>query len=207
MMEAASITPNQSQPSSPNYFKDAFGAVDLKKLAKSKINSLTSSVKFKAVLKQIFKDGDRNNNGAIEKDEIYEIILLMYLELAQFSKINKKLIPKKDYVYFLFEKFDSDKSNNLSFEQFEALSIILLEGAVYGMTTQFVCGHLIGPSLSLIIVYVMSFNPHQLVQFLLKIDIIKMIIVTIVNMLILPYVVDAYEALIKRKATNSQSNY
>ena len=116
-----------------------------RKFAQSKLNSFTGSPRFKAKLKKIFNTVDMDNSGGVDKKEAYSMVLLLYLYVAQYTRISFKTVPTVDEVMKLYDKIDTDSNGSLTFEEFESMAIILLEEVSTRVSTQMFCQLLIAP--------------------------------------------------------------
>jgi hypothetical protein len=178
-------------------------AGSIKKFAKGVKNSFIQSKKFKQSMREIFDQCDRNKNGHINKDECYEMVLLLYLKVATVTTVNSKLIPSREFVHDLFDKLDVDNSNTLDFEEFESVAIILFQNAAMGVTTQVICKNVIGPIAAVcIITFVGTISKNPILQLLIKYDLSKMACCMLLNVLLLPYLIKLVDVVMHHHVNN-----
>ena len=70
-------------------------AAQLKEFASHRKNAFMSSKIFKDRLREVFADADNDDDGWVSHDEVYTMVLQLYLFIAQYTPINKLLVPTK----------------------------------------------------------------------------------------------------------------
>jgi hypothetical protein len=110
-----------------------------KKFAKSKLNDFTASKRFKDKVRHIFDSVDIDKSGSVDVSEVYSMVLLIYLFVAQYTVVNAKTIPTIEEVKELYDKMDKDGNGTLDYDEFEALAVLEVEAVSARISTQLAC--------------------------------------------------------------------
>ena len=102
-------------------------AAQLKDMAAHRKNAFLKSKMFRDRLREVFADADNDNDGWVSHDEVYTMVLSLYLFIAQYTTINKLLVPTRGRVEELYDIMDADGNGVLDFEEFQAMAILLVE--------------------------------------------------------------------------------
>lgn len=119
----------------------------IKDLAKKKKNHFSGSKLFRNYVKSVFKEYDRDGNARIEKHEIYEMVLKLYLQVATMTTVSSSTVPSRERVIMLFDLCDKDKSGYLDLPEFEAMCIVLCEGMAARLSMAFLNKLVLAPIL------------------------------------------------------------
>ena len=131
-------------------------ATEMIKMADEKHhNSFINSKMFQKKLVEIFVETDYDRNGTVSHEEIYTMVLLLYLYVAQYTTINAKTIPSRTRVEDIYQIMDVDNSGSLDFEEFRAMAIFLVEDMAARVGTQMVVKSVLGPILGFILVEIL----------------------------------------------------
>ena len=192
-------------------------ASEVKKLANSKHNSFVDSKMFQDKLKEIFKETDYDGNGTVSHDEIYTMVLLLYLFVAQYTTINAKTLPTRARVEELYHIMDADGNGTLDFEEFRAMAIFLVEDMAARIGVQMVTKSILGPLLGYVIVELvntylifMGVDSHKkMALYLPKWIYNETMAITVATalstMFLLPYVVSLIDRFMNIRAANYHS--
>jgi hypothetical protein len=124
---------------------------DIKKLADIKKNRFTDNKMFHNFVKSIFIEYDRDGNHRIEKEEIYEMVLKLYLQVATMTTVSSSTVPSRERVMKLFDMCDKDNSGYLDISEFEAMCIVLCEGMAARLSIAFLNKLVLAPVLGYIL--------------------------------------------------------
>jgi len=124
----------------------------IKHWANNRINSFTNSEKFKTFCCEAFNEVDLDGNGTVNVDEIYLMVLKLYLKLAAFTSIASGTVPTKEQVQKLFEECDQDKNGKLDRTEFLAIAVVLCEGMALRISVQIIVKNLLCPLLAISLV-------------------------------------------------------
>jgi len=127
-----------------------------KKLAKKKLTEFTENPRFKAKCREIFDSVDVDKSGTVDVKEVYSMVLLIYLYVAQYTTINKRTIPTVAQVEELYKKVDVDNSGTLDYEEFEAMAILEVQAVSARISTQLVCQLALAPLVASGVVKILS---------------------------------------------------
>ena len=167
-------------------------------------NRITNSVAFKEKLRELFKSADTSGDGTIDKNELYSMILGIYLYIAQFTIVAAKTVPTRSDMNILFDLMDINHDGTLDFDEFECLSVMLFEDVAARITTQILVNVVAAPFLAVLLLEVIkelckTFNmtsttgiwaniPKGISEFLFA-DMIGIAFGTgLVNLIVFPYV-------------------
>ena len=120
-------------------------AAQLKDFAAHRKNAFLTSNVFKDRLREVFADADNDNDGWVSHDEVFTMVLQLYLFIAQFTTINKLLVPTRARVEELYDVMDADGNGVLDFDEFKAMAIVLVEDMAARVGTQMVIKGILGP--------------------------------------------------------------
>lgn len=87
-------------------------------------NCLTRSTIFRKLTKWAFQQCDHNGTGQIGKNELYEGILLVHLQLAKYAGAAACYPPTRSTVSGLFEASDDNNSGSIDEHEFDQIVII-----------------------------------------------------------------------------------
>jgi hypothetical protein len=127
-----------------------------KKLAKKKLTEFTQNPRFKAKCREIFNSVDVDKSGTVDVKEVYSMVLMIYLYVAQYTTINKRTIPTVAQVEELYKKVDVDNSGTLDYDEFEAMAILEVQAVSARISTQLVCQLALAPLVASAIVKTLS---------------------------------------------------
>lgn len=192
-------------------------AEEVKLMANKSHNSFVDSKMFQDKLREIFKDTDLDGNGTVSHDEIYTMVLLLYLFVAQYTTINSKTIPSRARVEDLYNVMDADGNGTLDFEEFRAMAIFLVEDMAARIGVQMFVKSILGPILGYIIVELvhtylmfMGVDTHKkmglyLPSWLYNETMAIAVATALATMFLLPYVVSLIDRVMNIRAANHSS--
>ncbi len=131
-------------------------AAKLKEMAAHRKNAFLTSKMFRDRLREVFADADNDNDGWVSHDEVYTMVLSLYLFIAQYTTINKLLVPTRGRVEELYDIMDADGNGILDYEEFQAMAILLVEDMAARVGTQMVIKSLLGPLSGWVLVEVIN---------------------------------------------------
>jgi len=120
-------------------------AKQIKAMAKQRTNAFLASKVFKDRLREVFADADSDNDGWVSHEEVYTMVLQLYLFIAQYTTINKLLVPSRARVEQLYDIMDADGNGVLDFGEFQAMAILLVEDMAARVGTQVIIKSVLGP--------------------------------------------------------------
>lgn len=187
-------------------------------MADSKHNSFIESKMFQDKLKEIFKETDYDGNGTVSHEEIYTMVLLLYLYVAQSTTINAKTIPSRARVEEIYDIMDVDDSGSLDFHEFRAMAIFLVEDMAARVMTQIVVKSVLGPILGFVLVEVvntylvfMGIDTHKkmaayLPKWLYNEAMAVTVATALATMFLLPYVVSLIDRVMQIRSNKKSRN-
>ena len=119
-------------------------AAQLNDIAAHRNNAFHKSKMFRDRLREVFADADNDNDGWVSHDEVYTMVLSLYLFIAQYTTINKLLVPTRGRVEE-HDIMDADGNGVLDFEEFQAMAILLVEDMAARVGTQMIIKSVLGP--------------------------------------------------------------
>jgi hypothetical protein len=72
-----------------------------------------------------FKNIDKDQSGTIDKNELYQGVLMVHLQLAKYFGASACQPASREYVDSLFDSLDVDSSGQLDVDEFSQIMIIL----------------------------------------------------------------------------------
>jgi len=91
---------------------------------------------FKKMCRDTFEEFDVDKSGSLSKDEVYPMVLSLYLKIACYTKLANDTIPTRAHVEEVFAVSDADGSGMLSETEFEQFAKFLCQGLVMRITVQ-----------------------------------------------------------------------
>ena len=97
---------------------------------------------------ETFNEFDVDGDGKLSKEEVYPMVLSLYLKMACYTKIANDTVPTRAHVEEVFALTDADQSGSLEMEEFEQFAIVLCHGLVMRITVQLAMQVLLCPLLA-----------------------------------------------------------
>lgn len=155
------------------------------------VDMLLSSSQFKA----IFDEGDVNSSGSLSPEEVYILVLRLYILVAQYSLVVARQVPTKDDV----KRYIKGK-DGVSFEEFKSGFLLLSENIVFQLCAQLIFTLFLSPLLAMGIIFALKqlffLFPYFLAQFwfipsmFCNEQIGLLCFAATLNMLLVPYYLD-----------------
>lgn len=147
--------------------------------------------------RETFEEFDVDKSGTLSQNEVYPMILSLYLKMAVYTKISADTVPTRAHVQEMMRLSDDNGDGQLSPKEFEKFAQFAAQGIVTRISVQMIVQIVICPFLAIHLAeYFLSLDLTLVVK-LMKIGFIdveehmKMLLTIVINMVLLPLMMNS----------------